>query len=222
MSKEGIGKDYIVQLGVGTDDKNSSWRAIFLDQPSLGLSREYLIKGFDDSDVQHYFTYMKDVAELMGADKNLAAKDLEKSLKFELELAALSAPREERRNASKLYNPVILKDFPELPGHPPNWADYVNSVIFDNDITENDRIIVSNPAYIANVSKVLSETEPRVIANYLGWRVAKASVSFLNMAARDIKQKYVKAIEGKASQPARWKTCVEAVGFNSYNAANFR
>ena len=42
----------IVSSWVYADDRNSSWRAIFLDQPSLGLSREYLIKGFEDEDVQ--------------------------------------------------------------------------------------------------------------------------------------------------------------------------
>ena len=31
-----------------TDSKNSSWKVLGLDQPDLGLGREYLINGFDD------------------------------------------------------------------------------------------------------------------------------------------------------------------------------
>jgi predicted metalloendopeptidase len=37
-------------------------------------------------------------------------------LMLEISLAKASAPREERRNATKLYNPSQLKDLGELPG----------------------------------------------------------------------------------------------------------
>ena len=104
----GFSHNYIFKISVETDDRNSSKRSIYLDQPSLGLNREYLIKGFNDTDVQHYFTYMKESAVFLGADPDRAATELELALKFELELAKLSAPREERRNATKLYNPKIL------------------------------------------------------------------------------------------------------------------
>ena len=48
----GYSVDYLVDFSVTTDLKNSSWRILDLDQPSLGMNREYLIKGFDDEDVQ--------------------------------------------------------------------------------------------------------------------------------------------------------------------------
>ena len=44
--------DYMLNFYVIPDLKNSSWRALYLDQPSLGMSREYLIKGLDDEYVQ--------------------------------------------------------------------------------------------------------------------------------------------------------------------------
>ena len=47
--------DYLIDFSVTTDLKNSSWRILDLDQPSLGMSREYLSKGFDDEDVQVRF-----------------------------------------------------------------------------------------------------------------------------------------------------------------------
>ena len=34
------------------DLKNSSWRILDIDQPSLGMSREYLVKGLEDEDVK--------------------------------------------------------------------------------------------------------------------------------------------------------------------------
>ena len=48
----GYSVDYLVDFSVTTDLKNSSRRILDLDQPGLGMSREYLIKGFEDKDVQ--------------------------------------------------------------------------------------------------------------------------------------------------------------------------
>ena len=42
--REGYSVDYLVDFSVTTDLKNSSWRIMDLDQPGLGMAREYLIK----------------------------------------------------------------------------------------------------------------------------------------------------------------------------------
>ena len=44
-----------------TDPKNSVRRIMEVDQFSPGLSREYLIKGINDEDVNHYYNYMQRV-----------------------------------------------------------------------------------------------------------------------------------------------------------------
>ena len=48
----GYSVDYLIDFSVTTDLKNSSWRILDLDQPGLGMSREYLSKGIQDEDVQ--------------------------------------------------------------------------------------------------------------------------------------------------------------------------
>ena len=53
--EKGYSVDYLVDFSVTTDLKNSSWRILDLDQPALGMSREYLIKGMRDEDVQVLF-----------------------------------------------------------------------------------------------------------------------------------------------------------------------
>ena len=50
----GYSVDYMVDFSVTTDLKNSSYRILDLDQPGLGMSREYLMKGPEDPDVQVY------------------------------------------------------------------------------------------------------------------------------------------------------------------------
>ena len=49
---EGFSVDYLIDFSVTTDLKNSSWRTLDLDQPGLGMSREYLMKGVEDKNIQ--------------------------------------------------------------------------------------------------------------------------------------------------------------------------
>lgn len=58
-----------------------------LDQPSLGLRREFLIKGVKDKLVKAYYDYMVDIAVLFGAERERATKELMESLDFEIKLA---------------------------------------------------------------------------------------------------------------------------------------
>ena len=220
--KAGLGKDYIVSVYISSDSKNSSYRAIYMDQPSLGLQREYLVKGLDDNGVKAYFKYMQDTAVLMGASKDRAEQELREVLDFEIELAEASAPREERRNASKLYNPKILRDLESRGGHPPSWADYVNSIIPQHPINEDHRVIIANPKYVEKLADMLQKAEPRVMANYLGWRLVKSLLSYTTQEARDIAQDYKKALSGATQEPPRWKTCARSVGFNGYDDASLR
>ena len=78
-------------------------------QASLGMSREYLVNGIEDEDVNSYYNYMVNVAVLLGADRVTAERELRESLLFEIELANASKPREERRNATRLYNPMQIR-----------------------------------------------------------------------------------------------------------------
>jgi hypothetical protein len=61
-----------------------------LDQATLGLSREYLSKGFDDKIVQAYYKYMVDIAVILGANRERARTELKESLEFEIQLANVS------------------------------------------------------------------------------------------------------------------------------------
>ena len=50
------------------------------------------------------------------------------------------------------------------------------------------------------------------------WQAAKGSMGFLNQAARDIIEDYVKKLSGKKDDTPRWKTCVGSAG-GSFSAA---
>lgn len=71
---------------------------------------------------------------MLGADPADAARELKESLTFEIKLANASLPREERRNASKLYHPMKLKDMEGVAKLVPDWTEYVNNVLTEDVI----------------------------------------------------------------------------------------
>ena len=147
--ENGYSTDYLIDFSIVTDSKNSSWRVIDIDQASLGMSREYLINGLDDDDVISYYNYMVNVAVLLGADRVQAERELKESLKFEIELAEASQPREKRRNATRLYNPVLIKDLDQVAPLVP-WLEYINKILTP-ELLQVNNILQSSHSFGKNV-----------------------------------------------------------------------
>ena len=51
------------------------------------MDREYLVKGFDDPNVQAYYNYQVDAAVIFGADRFNAELEMKDILTFEIHLA---------------------------------------------------------------------------------------------------------------------------------------
>ena len=223
MNDAGLGVDSLVGISLGADDKNTSNRVLGLDQATPGLSREYLVKGFDDKDVQFHYRYMVDTAVLLGADRATAENEMKDTLLFEIDLANILTPREERRNATLLYNPINLGELKTYEELPPTWTEYFQNLYRNTEVelTESERIIVTNFEYHEKLSDLLKRSEKRVVANYLAWCAAKSLMTYLNKEARDIKHKFEKGITGIEESSPTWKRCVNEAGFNSFSGGGF-
>lgn len=73
----------------------------------------------------------------------------------------ISLPVEERRNATRLYNPMTITEiqqkFPSIP-----WLEYINTILApSNQINETERLIINTPTYISSLEKLLSVTPKR-------------------------------------------------------------
>ncbi|KAH9628009.1 hypothetical protein HF086_017984 [Spodoptera exigua] len=132
----GYSVDYFLDFSISVDVKNSTKRIIDLDQASLGLSREYLNRGFSDKLVQAYYDYMVDIAVLLGAERPRAETELKESLQFEMKLANISLPLEKRRNATSLYNPMTIA---ELSEKFPNMSIAVGALYIRKYFNENSK-----------------------------------------------------------------------------------
>lgn len=73
----------------------------------------------------------------------------------------INLPREERRDANKLYNPMSIKELsqkvPEIP-----WLAYMNTILAPHHVlTENERVIVDVPDYFPKLVDLLANTPRR-------------------------------------------------------------
>ena len=203
----GFNFDGLIAVDVVTDQKNASKRILKIDQPKLGLSREYLMEGKEAKSVSAYLNYMVDIAVLLGADQTLAEKDMTEVLDLELQVAEISLPKEERRNKSVLYNLVPIKDLSSL--YPQPWLPHLKKIVAD--LEEDETVNVAVPDFLTKLNRVLSNATLRTTANLIMWRHVQFAVDFLAEEAKELKLKFEKVIKGKSSKSPRWERCAKKV-----------
>ncbi|KAH8381748.1 hypothetical protein KR093_011645, partial [Drosophila rubida] len=205
----GFSMDYIIDFSIGVDLQNSTKRIMDLDQSALALSREYLVKGFNETLVSAYYDYMVDIAVLFGAKKEEAKEQLLQSLEFEMALANISWPNEKRRNSSELFNPRTPQQLQAAYPYV-EWVDYMNALLPEGVSVMDDEIInLTVPSFFEHLGKLLAKTPNRVIANYMMWRIHAFSIGFLSEEFRKRQLQYATALSGRQEQEARWKECVD-------------
>ncbi|KAB0797732.1 hypothetical protein PPYR_08725 [Photinus pyralis] len=206
--KFGFSTSAFLSFYVTSDDKNSSKNAITIDEASLGLSREYLVKGLEDKIVKAYYEVLVDIAVIFGADRASAVREIKEVVEFQIKLANICLPREKRRNATALYNIMTVEelqhDFPFL-----NWMEYLQNV-FDVpgiEIPYDEPIIVTVPKYFPELENLLGKTPKRVLSNYMMSKIVLPSTHFLTAQLRDRMTEYHKVLSGQLERPQRWKEC---------------
>merc|ERR1711899_164378 len=207
--KNSYSTDTLINFSIGTDIKNSSWRVIDIDQASLGQAQTYLVKGLEDRTMAAYYKYMVNVAVLLGAERSVAEREMKESIEFEIELAHASTPREMRRDSNRMYNPMMIRDLKEYAPMVP-WLEYINNILTPEILVVDDteRVILDEPGYMRNLTKILKRAPKRTIANYMFFRAASSSLGFFTEAARKVQEDYSKELTGTTSTTPRWKQCV--------------
>ena len=145
---------------------NTKRKVLTLDELWLGLSRDYLVKGLQDRDVQDNYNQTVSMAVLLGAEEDTAKQEMEEALKVEIQMAELMLSQEDTLNITDLYRTMALKEvqklYPNLP-----LLDYINGLMLNQpvNITEDEMIIVANPKYVLQVRELLAKVPARVQAS---------------------------------------------------------
>jgi membrane metallo-endopeptidase-like protein 1 len=99
------------------------------------------------------------------------------------------------------------------------WLDYFNDLMpEETKFTTEDIIINAVPAFFEKLGPLLNETTNEVIANYLMWRFAAASVSYMGKSFRDRQQEYSRITTGRETPDPRGLTCSD-ISLNYFSHA---
>jgi putative endopeptidase len=199
--KEGLG---ISTFGfyVGLDSKDSEKYAVNLSQGGLGLPDKdyYLSENEDKAKIRE--EYKKYVANLFkiatGKESPTIANDI---LNFETELAEVSMDRVKRRNPDNTYNKLTLDELKDLAPEF-NW----NSFFEAFNLKNVDYVIVNQPRFIKNWSRLFVEKDLSEWKKYLSWKMISASSGYLNDAMANESFHFNSTVlNGIKAQKPRWK-----------------
>ncbi|KAF5284875.1 hypothetical protein FQA39_LY16925 [Lamprigera yunnana] len=208
----GLTVDYILQLSVGHDYKNTTFHILQLDQPVLTIPPAFLLN-MDDNRIliETYQRYMINVAMYLGANEYRAVSELEEVLNFEIQLAEIMEDEKDCSNISNFYNIMTVKDLEREYSTIP-WLEYINNVIAPFvEITSDERILILRPTYVKKLENLLQLTSKRTQINYIVWKAIESLIPYLNDDLRSFSLKFKSALHGVSNNKPRWKECVEEV-----------
>lgn len=121
----------------------------------------------------------------------------------------ISLPNEELRNYSAMYNPLTLREVQDKYPYI-QWVDYVNALLPSQlSVTEDEIVVILTPSYFERLEKLLKDTAPRVVTNYLMWRITSYSSTFLTSDLRKRRSEFNSVISGQQKEKERKKECVD-------------
>ncbi|CAG5127738.1 unnamed protein product, partial [Candidula unifasciata] len=215
-----VNSKILIDQWVSADDKDSEVNIIQLDQPDLGMpSADYFLHSEAASKLEAYKKFAQDVAVMLGAQTGVAAKDIEDMVNFEIELAKIIIPKEERRDSEEMYNKKTILEFSEkVPGF--EWLDYLQKIFsqVDKKINQTEKIVVCAFPYFDRFAKLYSSVPKRVKVNYLFWRTMMKLIQFLPRQYRNVRNDFSKTIFGSHAEPERWYECVSYANDQMGNA----
>jgi len=187
-------------FGVEQDDKESTRYSMVLAQGGLGLpDRDYYVKD-DPKSRELLAAYRAHVAKMLalaGSDP----KDADRILAIEVRLAKASMTRVEQRDPNAIYHamtPGQLKS--AAPGFPADL--YLKAL----DMPIPDRFVVRQPAFMAEVGRMLPDIPADQWRVYLRWTLLRNAAPALPKAFEEADFSfYGTRLQGTTAQHPRWK-----------------
>ena len=101
-------------FSVAPDPIKADRYVVYIDEPSLGLGREFLSQPRNEEYFQYYRDYLRDLLTLYGRPKETAAREAQEIFAFQQDLAMHSLPLEDLYNPAKSTHRLDLKELSAL------------------------------------------------------------------------------------------------------------
>lgn len=129
-------------------------------------------------------------------------------MKHNLFLLQISLSPSEKRDMKNLDFPTKISQLQENYSYVP-WLDYLNNYLSPyHSLNLHDIVILSGPKYFEELKDVLAETETRVLANYMLWRVVRRSAEALSSRVLQAQRDFDAVLDGTNAKLPRWQKCV--------------
>ncbi|MEN5209063.1 M13-type metalloendopeptidase [Stenotrophomonas terrae] len=197
------GENFLFGFGPEADFKNSAMNMAYASQGGLGLpDTTYYTDASKADKLNAYKAHVAKVLELSGVPAADAAKQAEDVIKFETRLAKASKSSVElSRDVSLYYNPVTVADADKLT---PNfsWAAFFQA----QGVAAPEKFSLAMPAFHAEVSKMLADTDPAAWRAYLRFHTVDGAAPYLsNEFVQENYAFYGKELNGQKEIKPRWK-----------------
>jgi putative endopeptidase len=177
MHSSGYGPFYGVSSFANLMD--SKVNSLYVGSGGLGLpNRDYYTKT-DQKSVEirdKYIAHVNRMLKLGGVSGNTQML-ADQIMAIENQLALATLTPIESRNIPALYNPMGVAGLQEI-SPAIKWESYLTSV--GVDLKRVDTLIVTEPKFVAEVSKVISDVPLDNIKAYLKWNVINTASNYLN------------------------------------------
>lgn len=122
----------------------------------------------------------------------------------------IGLPKDQRRNASALHNPMQLHEIQAAYPVVGSWLDYIAAFLPSNiEINANETIVVTVPTFYAQLGALMAATPNRTVANYLMWRAVEQIVIYGPDSLRDLQHAFEREQSGQQEKTARWQECID-------------
>ena len=190
-------------MAVFPDLKKSNQMAAYITSGGIGLpERDYYLKTDDKSKEirQKYVEHIANLFVLAGDDAAAAKKQADVVLDLETRLAKTMLSKEDSRDPYKSYFPKSVGDLSKLAPSI-DWKDYFQSL----DI-KVDTVIVTEPAFLQEYHKIISDTKMADIKTYLRAGLMRSAAPYMHNAfvqeSFNFNSKYLTGVE---QMRPRWK-----------------
>ena len=112
------------------------------------------------------------------------------------------------KDVEKLYNRRTISQLQdEFPYN--DWLSYFNSILPpEAQVDANETVDVGDYSFFEKLGDLFEKTSSETLANYIAWRVMKASVDYLPKAYRDREFELNKSYNGMTQPKPRWEECI--------------
>lgn len=199
-------------LGVGEmqDFKDATKQIAAIDQAGLGLpERDYYLRtGAEDEKIRkQYVQHVTNMFKLLGEPETKAARDAEKIMQFETELAKASLDITSRRDPANVYHMLSLANL-EKRSPSIDWKQLMNEM----GVPSVAELNVTYPPFFEKLSTLLQSTDLDTIKTYLTWQLINATPTIALPETFDQEHFnfFGTILQGQPKQEPRWKRCAEA------------